>query len=215
MNTKAEEFKFQFITNQWSIIPLDKQVEEVCKAGCRWIQLRLKDTPYEQWLQKAIEIRAISKKYDATFIVNDNVEIALKTDADGVHVGKEDMNPEKARELLGNKKITGATANTLNDILELYDKGIDYIGLGPYRETQTKDKLSPVLGIHGYNRIISELRIRNISIPIIAIGGIKLEDVGKLTGTGISGIAVSSLITDHEDPYQMTSLLLKKIYSLC
>ena len=207
--------RLQFITNQWSETPLAEQVEEACKAGCRWIQLRLKEIPYEKWMETAQTVQTICNSYNATFIINDNVDIAMKTDADGVHLGKDDMCPEKARELLGKDKIIGGTANTLNDILQLVDKGVDYVGLGPFRATLTKKKLSPILGLEGYEMIMKELEKRKINIPVIAIGGIGEDDIENIINTGMSGIAISSLISHHNNPQQITGLLLEKINTLC
>ena len=207
----AEKFKLQFITNQWSKHAIEKQVRKVLAGGCRWIQLRLKDVAYKDWLATAEEIRNICQNNDAVSIINDNVEIALKLNADGVHLGKEDMDPVKARQLLGRDKIIGGTANTLEEVLELYEKGVDYIGLGPFRETQTKNKLAPVLGLEGYERIISELRKRNVETPVVAIGGIKTDDIQSLLNTEIDGLAISSLIAQSNDPSDTTKLIFEKI----
>ncbi|MFN8260624.1 MAG: thiamine phosphate synthase [Chitinophagales bacterium] len=183
--------KFHYLTQDLPDSTHQELVQIACENGIRWIQLRVKNKPLEVWLQIAKEVKTICDKYRATLIINDNVEIAMAVDAHGVHLGKNDMSVAEARTLLGKSKIIGATANTLEDVQQLQDAGVDYIGLGPYRFTKTKEKLNPVLGIDGYFQIF---RFSDFQIPIIAIGGIKLEDVEALMNTGIYGIAVSSAI---------------------
>ncbi|MFO8235281.1 MAG: thiamine phosphate synthase [Bacteroidales bacterium] len=207
----SERFRVQFITNQWSEHSIPYQVEKACQGGCKWIQLRLKDTPNETFQGIAFAIKKICEKYQATFIVNDQVEIALKVGAEGVHLGKDDMDPQKAKEILGKNKIIGATANTLDDILILYEKGVDYFGLGPLRSTFTKKKKAPVLGIDGYKKILNEMEIRNIDIPVAAIGGIVTKDMDELLKTGVSGLAISSLISHNEDPEQITHQIMNEL----
>ncbi|MDF2457177.1 MAG: thiamine-phosphate pyrophosphorylase [Cytophagaceae bacterium] len=172
-----------------------QQAKAACEAGARWIQLRLKNVSDITLLQTALEIKAICVEYNAVFIVNDHVHIAIAADADGVHLGKEDSTPTDARILLGPDKIIGGTSNTLEDIEQLAAASVDYIGLGPYRFTTTKEKLSPVLGTEGYVNILLAMKQKNITIPVIAIGGIQNEDVEELMQTGIYGVAVSSAIT--------------------
>lgn len=172
-----------------------QQAKEACEAGVRWIQLRLKNVDDIVLFQTALSIKDTCKEYNAVFIVNDHVHIALAADADGVHLGKEDSTPKDARILLGPDKIIGGTSNTLEDIEQLATYPVDYIGLGPYRFTSTKEKLSPVLGTEGYVNILLAMKQKNIHIPVIAIGGIQSENVEELMQTGVYGIAVSSSIT--------------------
>lgn len=204
LNLNIEKFRLQFITNQWSDLPIPTQVERAIQGGCKWIQLRLKNTSNESFLKTAWEVKDICKRHQATFIVNDQIEIAIKTDSDGIHLGKEDMDPQKARELLGSKKIIGATANTLDEIIEAHEKNVDYIGLGPFRQTTTKQKLAPVLGLEGYKKIIGEMTTRNINLPLVAIGGITIADIKNLLKTGITGVALSSEISHHPEPQEIT-----------
>src|SRR4051812_32245792 len=112
-----------------------QQAKDACEAGVRWIQLRLKDESDITLLKTALEVKNTCVEYNATFIVNDHVHIALAVDADGVHLGKEDTIPADAKILLGSSKIVGGTANTIEDIELLAAAGVDYIGLGPYRFT--------------------------------------------------------------------------------
>ncbi len=174
-------------------------IEEALKGGCKWIQLRLKNSKNKTIKKTALKAKMLCEKYNAVLIINDNVKIAKEISSDGVHLGKEDMKPSEARKILGNNKIIGGTANTFNDIKYLNKQAVDYIGLGPFRFTSTKKKLSPILGLEGYRFILDKMVKKNIVIPVFAIGGITENDISKLMQTGISGIAVSGLITNEKD----------------
>lgn len=171
------------------------QAQEACTAGARWIQLRIKNETEATIFNTAKTVKSICDQHKATFILNDHVHIAKEVDADGIHLGKEDASPIEARKLLGDQKIIGGTSNTIEDIEYLVSCGVDYIGLGPFRFTTTKEKLSPILGIEGYKKILTTCRDRNISTPILAIGGILEEDISTILATGVHGIAVSSVIS--------------------
>jgi thiamine-phosphate pyrophosphorylase len=208
---KPEEFRLQYITNEWSQHSITSQAEKVCNAGCQWIQLRLKEYTYTNFLEEAYQVKAICREYGATFIINDQVDVAIKTQADGVHLGKNDMDPDKARELLGPESIIGGTANTLEDIIDLANRGVDYIGLGPFRHTSTKKNLAPVLGLQGYQQILNHLRQKKLNVPIVAVGGLQPEDLNALFQTGIAGIAVSSVISHADDPTKTTRSIIQTI----
>jgi len=173
-------------------------IEIACKAGCKWVQLRMKKVSFEQYLATAIAAKKICQNYGAKLTINDNVQVALESDADGLHLGKEDMTPSKARKIVGNR-IIGGTANTWEDVLRLSKEPIDYIGLGPLRYTSTKEKLSPILGLEGYQVILDQMKAAKIDLPVYAIGGIALDDIVPVLETGVHGIAVSGLITNAED----------------
>jgi len=149
------------------------------------------------------------QKTNVTFILNDYVSIVKDLNLDGVHLGKSDLSPIKARAILGNNKIIGGTANDIIDIRKLMDAKVNYIGLGPFQFTDTKKNLSPTLGIEGYKTIINQLKEDSIP-PIYAIGGIKQTDISTLLDTGINGIAVSGLIANAKNVIQAS----KKIVSL-
>ena len=173
--------------------------EAACKGGVEWIQLRVKNKSEDEWMAIAEATKRICKKYNAQLIVIDSVKLAKLIGADGVHLGKEDMPPDEARHLLGSNFIIGGTANTFEDIERLAMLKVDYIGLGPFRFTKTKETLSPVLGLQGYVDLMKECIANNILIPIITIGGIQLNDLETLLDTGIYGVAVSSAITESAD----------------
>ena len=176
-------------------------INKACASGIKWIQLRLKNIPYGLHLETAKKCKEICCKYSAIFLVNDHVEIAKEALADGVHLGLGDMDPKQARLILGNHTIIGGTANTLEDCKLQLSKNVDYIGLGPYQYTTTKKKLSPVLGVTGYQSILRSL---NTKVPIIAIGGIEEQDIDALLKTGITGIAASGLLTSPKDNFANT-----------
>lgn len=173
-------------------------IEKACQAGCKWIQLRMKEVSFETYLETAITAKKICQNYDAILTINDNAQVALQANTDGLHLGKEDMRPIEARTIVGDI-IIGGTANTWEDVLRLSKEPIDYIGLGPLRYTSTKKKLSPVLGIEGYQEILTKMKAANIDLPVYAIGGVDLEDIPALLKTGVCGIAVSGLITNAVD----------------
>jgi thiamine-phosphate pyrophosphorylase len=203
--------KLHYITQDVENASHIQLVEDACKAGVNWIQLRLKDKSYEDWKLIAEEALAICKKYNAKLIINDNVALAKEINADGVHVGKQDIPVAKAREILGPHFIIGGTANTFDDVKLHAKSGADYIGLGPFRFTTTKDKLSPILGLDGYKAIVDKCKQENINVPIIAIGGIKENDVEDIAAMGIHGIAVASAITHAENKKETVKNFMKHL----
>ncbi|NLR93148.1 MULTISPECIES: thiamine phosphate synthase [Flammeovirga] len=184
-----------------------QHIKEACEAGCRWIQLRAKEVSTEEYIALGKQAKEITDQYNAILLINDKPEVALAINAHGVHVGKEDSSPALAREILGSDKIIGGTANTIEDIQRLFDFGVDYIGLGPFRFTQTKKKLSPILGLEGYQSLLDQCKERGIDTPIIAIGGIETTDVKDILSTGVFGVAVSGLIANADQPSSTVSAL--------
>lgn len=171
-----------------------KNIKNVCENGVQTIQLRIKNSSFDEYLKTALKAKNICDKYNAKLIINDSIEVAKKTGA-GVHLGKEDESIKIAKNKLKDCTI-GGTANTLNDCLELINKKVDYIGLGPFRFTNTKKNLNPILGLKGYKAILKELNKKGYKTPIYAIGGITENDFKELFDTGIYGIAVSGLLSD-------------------
>ncbi|MGL1889653.1 MAG: thiamine phosphate synthase [Reichenbachiella sp.] len=167
-------------------------IQQACESGAQWVQLRLKDLDQSTVLATAEKAREITSQYQAQLIINDHYKIAKAVKADGIHLGKNDTCPTVARPQLYDWQCIGGTANTLTDCQSLIARGVEYIGLGPFRFTTTKDNLSPILGLEGYTKIIDKLKF---DIPIIAIGGIVLNDVKDLLETGVYGIAASREIT--------------------
>jgi len=180
-----------------------EMARQACEAGVKWVQLRVKDTTYEAYKKIALETQKICATFSATFILNDNVELAAEINADGVHLGKSDLPVVEARKILGASKIIGGTANTKDDVTTLIEQGVDYIGLGPFQYTPTKKKLSPVLGTKGYADIVQHLSGPEKEIPIIAIGGISDEHINDLLSTGVHGVAIASQI-NHSNSKKTT-----------
>ncbi len=205
--------KLQLITQPVEGKSIGDVVRAACEGGVKWVQVRIKEATPDQWKTEALEAKKVCQEFGATLIINDNPSLAKEIGADGIHIGKQDMPPAEARALLGPDFIIGGTANTLDDVLQLASSGaVDYIGLGPYRFTETKKNLSPILGLEGYQRIIKELEARNLTIPVIAIGGILPEDVEKILASGMYGIAVSSGINLSKTPEKEVISYLKGIY---
>lgn len=187
-------------------------IHEALDNGCDWIQMRFKNQKTKKTFALAEAVKFLCEEYLANFIINDNVHLAKQVNADGVHLGLSDMDVSEARAILGRTKIIGATANTFEDIFRQTNNGCDYIGLGPYQFTRTKDKLSPILGLEGYSSIITQMKQAQIETPIYAIGGITLEDVYNLMTTGIHGIAVSGIITKSDKKQQLITQLNEILY---
>lgn len=174
--------------------------ELACQGGVRWVQLRVKNQPYAVWKQLALETQAVCRRYGATLLINDNPRLAQEIGADGVHVGQADMPPAEVRAMLGSAFIIGGTANTFADVQRHVAAGVDYVGLGPFRFTSTKEKLSPILGLAGYADIMRQCRAAGITVPVIGIGGVTLADVAALRATGLHGVAVSGAIGAAAEP---------------
>lgn len=199
----------QFITHHTDRYSYIDSVTLALKGGCKWVQLRMKDADKELIYNTALQIKALCHEYDATFIIDDHVDIAKSVGADGVHLGKLDMPIAEARQLLGDKFLIGGTANTFQDIKNHYEAGADYIGCGPLRYTTTKSNLSPILGYDGYKKIIEQMRIAQINIPIVAIGGIAESDIAHLMQIGLNGIALSGSILRAKNPINEMNNIIK------
>ncbi len=182
-----------------------EQVRKACEAGVEWIQVRIKAKSKEEIKELAKEARAITSEHNVKLCINDHLDVAIQCKADACHLGKDDMPILSAKALTEGKLLIGATCNTIEDIYKAYEAGADYIGLGPYRFTTTKEKLSPELGVKGYRSILDQMRTKNITTPIIAIGGIETEDVKSLTDTGVFGIAISGAIINSENWHEKVS----------
>ena len=191
--------KIQYISTQYQNESFFDELQSVIDAGAEWIQIRVKQTRFNKWLEIAQKSVELCKAHNVICIINDNPVIAKKSGADGVHLGKNDMSPLDARKILVNHKIIGGTANTFYDIQRLANQGVDYIGLGPYRYTITKRNLSPFLGYSGYKSILLKCQSNAITTPIIAIGGITGDDVPSILQTGVYGFAFSGYIANAVD----------------
>ncbi len=177
-----------------------EQYHHICEAldaGCDWVQLRYKSALEPELYALAGKVKLRCANYGATLIINDHPQLAVQVGADGVHLGLDDMSIEQAKQIAADK-IIGGTANTIDHVLQRVGEGCHYVGLGPFRFTTTKEKLSPVLGLQGFQSVMDELSRRNISIPVFAIGGIVAEDIEAILDTGVYGVALSGVITHHQ-----------------
>lgn len=172
---------------------LCEQVEEALKGGATFVQLREKELDEDTFLAEAIEIRELCKKYGVPFVINDNVDIAIKMNADGVHVGQSDMEAGDVRALLGEDKILGVSAQTVEQAILAEKRGADYLGVGAVFHTGSKADADDVS--HETLKAICNA----VSIPVVAIGGIGKHNVTELSGSGICGVAVISAIFAAED----------------
>lgn len=184
---------------------------QALRGGCRWIQLRMKGVAESEVEAEGRKLRALCDAYGAKLILDDHVSLVRHIGADGVHLGKQDMPVGEARALLGPGVIIGATANSFEDIERAVAAGADYIGLGPYRFTTTKERLSPTLGLEGYRRIMERMREAGITVPVVAIGGILVDDVAALIEAGVSGVAVSGAILNAENPIEETKRFIDRL----
>lgn len=201
----------QYISHFTPQISYAKGIRMALEGGCRWIQLRMKDAPAEEIIACAEEVLPLCRRHGAKFLLDDHVELVRQLGADGVHLGKNDMPVDEARKILGPDIIIGGTANTIEDIIRLHKQGADYIGCGPFRFTTTKKNLSPILGLDGYKSIVLKMKELGITLPIVAIGGITVEDIPAVMGTGVSGIALSGAILGAPDPVEMTARIIETI----
>lgn len=197
-------FSLQFITNPTSVDDAINQTRQVLAGGCRWVQLRWKDSPITQLTEAAGMISQLCRVARAIFLLDDHVELVKSTHADGVHLGKNDMPVDEARKLLGPTYIIGATANTPDDIFAAASAGADYIGYGPFRFTTTKKNLSPVLGLEGYAEARRFRQKHGLTLPLVAIGGIENADIPSIIHAGADGVAVSGTILRSHTPTQTT-----------
>ena len=175
------------------------QVEEALKGGVTFLQLREKDLNTENFLQEAEEMKKLCAAYRVPFVINDNVEIARTVGADGVHVGQDDMPAWKVREILGEDKIIGVSAQTVEQAIKAEKDGADYLGVGAVFPTSSK---------------ADAVEVEHVQIPVVAIGGISAENVSQLAGTGIDGIAVISAIFAQDFPKLAAEELKKKVEAI-
>lgn len=201
----------QYISHFTPQISYAEGIRMALEGGCRWIQLRMKDAPAEEIIECAEDVLPLCRRHGAKFLLDDHVELVRQLGADGVHLGKNDMPVDEARKILGPDIIIGGTANTIEDIIRLHKQGADYIGCGPFRFTTTKKNLSQILGLDGYKSIVLKMKELGIDLPIVAIGGITVEDIPAVMGTGVSGIALSGAILGAPDPVEMTARIIETI----
>jgi len=180
-------------------------IEEILIAGVKIIQHRFKIGTDKDHLKEAIQIKNLCKRYNSLFIINDRVDIALASNADGIHLGQDDLDLKTARKLLGYSKIIGISANNEIDISNALKEGCDYIGIGPVFETRTKENKKPI-GIEKIRTLTKDL-----NIPWFAIGGVTKNNISYLKSKGLKKIALVSQLMNSEDPKEDAIMILKDL----
>ena len=172
---------------------LCEQVEAALKGGVTCVQLREKELPQEEFLAEAMEISALCRRHGVPFFVNDNVNIAIACGADGIHVGQEDLGAAQIRRIVGGGMMIGVSVHSVEEAMEAVRDGADYLGVGAMFSTSTKTDVD-VLPMETLQDICAA-----VEIPVVAIGGISRSNIGKLSGTGVVGIALVSAIFGADD----------------
>ena len=180
---------------------LYQQVEETLEGGTTFVQLREKELDDETFLKEAFEIKKLCRKYNVPFVINDNLDIAIKSDADGIHIGQNDMEAGFVRNVIGKEKILGVSAQTVEQAITAEKMGADYLGVGAVFTTSSKADADNVS--FDTLKAICEA----VSIPVVAIGGISADNILKLKGSGICGVAVISAIFAEENIMSATKRL--------
>ena len=183
-------------------------VRESLEGGVTFLQLREKDLDEEAFFDEAVKLQAMAKDYGVPFVINDNVDIAIKMNADGVHVGQHDMEAGDVRALIGPDKILGVSAQTVDQAVLAEKRGADYLGVGAVFPTGSKDDADDV----SFETL--KAICRAVSIPVVAIGGITLENTPDLAGSGVCGIAVISAIYARENIKEASAALRKASYDM-
>jgi thiamine-phosphate pyrophosphorylase len=189
--------RFQCLTTDLLDVSHAEQTRVFCEAGARWVQIRSKFLSFSEYLIAAQTSARVCQEFGALFIVNDSPEVALRAQADGVHLGSNDLSPKLAREILGSKVLIGGTVNSMADAEVLVADGVcDYAGVGPFRYTGTKQNLAPVLDSEELRSIILSLG----TVPSFVIGGLEPDDVDNVLSFGAYGMAVCNALFEDEKP---------------
>ena len=202
-----KELKFYLVTDSDILRGRDfyNSIEEALKGGVTMLQLREKNASGKEFLEKAIKLRELTKKYNVKFIINDRVDIAMLCDADGVHVGQSDIPANKVREIIGEDKIVGVSARTVEEALTAKENGADYLGVGAMFTTRTKLDAKSV-SIEKLKEIQEVIKL-----PVVAIGGLSLSNIYKLKECNVDGYAVVSAILGAENIKLECEIWIEKI----
>lgn len=207
MIINKDSLKLYAITDRrWlNNMSLAQAVEQAISGGATFIQLREKNISQEELLRLALQVKAVTDRCNVPFVINDNVYLAKEIDADGVHLGAEDTSVLEARSILGENKIIGGTARTLERALQAAEEGADYLGIGAVFSTATKSGTTPM------TRELAKKINSSIAIPTVAIGGINRDNVHMLSDYGISGAAVVSSVFNSSNIFESTKRLREEI----
>jgi thiamine-phosphate pyrophosphorylase len=205
--------KFHYLTQD---LPHRSHVEQTaiaCKAGANWIQYRCLSKPDAELVEELHQVASICDDWGATLILTNHYHLLNQVDAQGVHLENMKADFIKIREIISDEKTLGASANTFEDIQRIYTSGaVDYIGCGPFTQTKTKANDYPLLGINGYVELVAKMKNSGIDIPVLAVGGIKIDNTDPILKTGIHGIAVSASVNLADEPAEAFKGFYKKIY---
>lgn len=207
MRVDADAMTLYAVTDRtWADdVTLMEQVKQALDGGITFLQLREKKLSEEEFIKEAQEMKKLAQEYKIPFVINDNIKVALEVDADGVHIGQDDMSVQEARKLLGEDKIIGVSAHNVKEAVKAQKGGADYLGVGAVCATSTKKDAN----------VVSKEEIKKIKeavdIPIVAIGGIKQDNIKTLQGTGVDGVAVVSAIFAAKDITKAAKELLKAV----
>lgn len=182
---------------------LEEDVEKALKSGASFLQLREKNMKLDEFIDEAKSIKKLADKYEVAFVINDRIEVALEVDADGLHIGQDDMEVKEARKLLGPEKILGVSAVTLEQAKQAEEDGADYIGTGAIFQTATKSD-ADLVSLEELKKICM-----GVSIPVVAIGGIDETNILELKGSGVAGLCFISAIFGQDNIGQATNNLRK------
>jgi thiamine-phosphate pyrophosphorylase len=201
--------KFHYLTQDITGRSHVQQVQTACESGANWIQYRCMSKPEDELIDEINEIAAISDDWGATLIIINHYELLDRVDAQGVHIEDFDADLVTIRKVIGEDKTLGASATNPDDLLKIQSLGVvDYCGYGPFAHTDTKPNDYTLLGFEGYRK----LEKLPLDIPVIAVGGIQLQDVELLLKTGVYGIAVSGAINLSPDPAAAVKSFYRKVY---
>jgi thiamine-phosphate pyrophosphorylase len=199
--------RLQFLTLDAAPRAHREQARAALEGGVRWIQLRAKHLPAEAWVAEAVAIAELCRDFGAMFVVNDSPEVALRAEADGVHLGGDDASPASARALLGEFAIVGVTLNKPDHVARFAGVRVDYAGVGPFRHTLSKQKLAAVHSPDSLAGLIAAAA----PLPCFAIGGVTAADWTAVRALGAHGIAVSGAIALADDPISAAKTLVEAV----
>ncbi|SDE80843.1 thiamine-phosphate diphosphorylase [Mucilaginibacter pineti] len=201
--------RFHYLTQDMPGRTHAQQVQMACGAGANWVQYRCMTKPEDELIDEINEIAEICDDWGATLIITNHYDLLDRVDAQGVHIEDFDADFATIRKVIGDDKTLGASATNLPDLLAIQALNVvDYVGYGPFAHTDTKPNDKPLLGYAGYR----ELEKSPVEIPVIAVGGIRLNDVEQLLQTGIYGIAISAAVNLAPDPAAMLKEFYRKMY---
>ncbi len=205
--------KFHYLTQDLPHRSHLEQAQIACQAGANWIQYRCFSKNDEQLIEELHQMAVICDDWGATLIITDHYHLLDRVDVQGLHLETMQADFNSIREIVTDERTLGASANSMEDIQRIAaSAAVDYIGCGPFNTTTTKPNDYPLLGSEAYRDIIKEMEKLQINIPLLAVGGIKIEDADALLSTGIWGLAISSAVNLADNPAEVLKDFYKKIY---